>query len=75
MFIHDEIVCEIPNDDIKLRHAAAYRCAFVMIQAAVEVHPDIPAVVEPALMHFFDKNAETVLNNDGFLIPFEERAP
>lgn len=74
-FIHDELILEIPNDDVPLRHEAAYRCAAVMIEAAVEIHPDVPAVVEPALMSRktgWDKNAEPAFDANDWLVPFDE---
>jgi DNA polymerase I-like protein with 3'-5' exonuclease and polymerase domains len=68
-FIHDEILSELPNDPV-LRTNAANRQAEVMRMTMAEYLPNIPAVCEPALCEVWDKDMETVLDDNGILHPW-----
>lgn len=65
-FIHDEILSELPND-LVLRTKAANRQAEVMRLTMAEFMPNVPAVCEPALMLKWDKDCETVFDENGVL--------
>lgn len=54
-FAHDEIIAEVPEE---VAHLAGPRMAQVMVKAAREWVPDVCMVAEPALMRWWDKNAE-----------------
>jgi len=65
-FAHDEIVAEMPlsNSD-----AAARRMSEVMVDVMSRYVPDIPVRVEAALMFHWSKNAKTVYDGAGRLVP------
>lgn len=58
LFVHDEIITEIPEDD--LMHERAQRIAQLMVQAMALVCPDVPIKAEPVLMRSWNKDAEPV---------------
>ena len=64
-FIHDEIICEVPDD----AHAykAAEALADLMIETASVWMPDVKIQAEPVLMRRWFKNAETVRDAQGRL--------
>ena len=68
-FIHDEIILEH-------REATAYleapRAAEIMREVMTQYVPDVKIKCEPALMRSWDKNAATVYDVQGKLIPFED---
>ena len=67
-FIHDELVGEHPEE-----HAApaAARMAAVMVESMGLWTPDVPQVVEPALMRRWDKEASPVFDDEGRLVPWD----
>ena len=67
IFIHDEIIMEAPADRAP---EAAEELAKVMMEAMQIWTPDIPARASPALMHRWHKEAETVRDQTGRLIPW-----
>lgn len=66
-FIHDELIVELPDDDVALRHAQAQEIADLMVASMSRILPDVTIRAEPALMYRWDKRAETVLDTDGRL--------
>lgn len=66
-FVHDEIIAEFPDDD--LRHDRAMEIARLMVDAMAVALPLVPVAAEPALMYRWDKFAEPVYQ-DGRLIPW-----
>lgn len=56
--VHDEIIAEIPDDDLKTERAL--RFAVLMIESGEEIAPDLTHNVEPALMRRWNKSAEPV---------------
>lgn len=68
-FFHDEIFCEVR---IENAHKAAYRISELMVSSMKIYTPDIKVKAEPCLMLEWDKNAETMHNEKGELIPWEK---
>jgi DNA polymerase-1 len=64
MFIHDEIVAEIPEARASL---AGDRMSRVMIDAMREYVPDVTIKADPALARFWDKQMKTVRDERGQL--------
>jgi len=68
LFVHDEIVLEVPFDGSAQAHRAATDAALTLSQIMVtgmEKHtPDIPAVAEPCLSYEWTKDAESVFENN-----------
>lgn len=71
LFLHDEIVCEIPIHDAKRTDAAAYRQATVMRAIAERTITTIPMTCAPALMLALSKGAKTKKNKEGLLVPYD----
>jgi hypothetical protein len=69
IFIHDEILAELPAD---LAHLAGPEMARVMVAGMAKWIPDVALKAEPALMRHWTKAAEPVYR-DGKLIPWEDR--
>jgi hypothetical protein len=69
-FAHDEIVSEMPIDKA---HLAGPRKAEIMIREMRRYVPDVCVAAEPALMYYWDKNAKTVYDSSGKLIPWEPK--
>jgi DNA polymerase I len=69
IFSHDETVLEIPRD---LLHDAAYRQAEIMVEQMRTVVPDVIVKAEPAAMIRWSKDATTVHDADGRLVPWDE---
>ena len=65
---HDEVIAEVPEHRAA---KAAERLADVMHNVASENCPDVPIVVEPALMRRWFKGAETVRDASGALVVWE----
>ncbi len=72
-FFYDEFFGSIPDRGPEANHAAAYRICEVMRGAMQTFTPDVVARVEPAMMRNWSKAAEPVFNEEGFLIPWEDR--
>jgi hypothetical protein len=67
---HDEIIAEVPE---ARGHEAATRLGEIMQAAGQRLCPDVPVVVEPALMPRWYKGAEPVYGPDKRLIPWEPK--
>ena len=70
MFVHDEIIAEVPDDRI---HEAGAELARIMCAAMQEVVPDIRITASPAAMRRWYKSAKTVYDADGRLVPWEPK--
>lgn len=68
VFIHDEVILEGPEDTA---HLWAPEAARLMVAAMRRYIPDIKIGASPALMRRWYKGAETVLDEEGRLIPWE----
>lgn len=66
IFLHDEILAEVPADP-DAAHAAAYELSRIMCEAMQLWIPDIPISAEPALMRRWYKGAKTVHDSAGRL--------
>ena len=71
LFVHDEIVLEVPFDGSeqahRKAHAGAIRLEQVMIEGMERHTPDIPALAEPCLSFEWTKDAESELLDTGLL--------
>lgn len=67
LFLHDEIMLEVPIDKA---HDAAVELSRMMVEEFNKWTPDVPAKAEPTLMTRWSKNAETLYNSEGKLIPW-----
>ena len=70
MFIHDEIICETPEERT---HEAGEALSQIMCEAMQEVVPDIRITASPAAMRRWYKSAKTVYDANGRLVPWEPR--
>ena len=70
VFVHDEIIMEHP---IETAHERAMEQARIMIEAGKSFCPDVPLKAEPALMHFWTKDAVAVYDENKRLIPWVEK--
>lgn len=70
VFVHDEIIMEHP---IETAHERAMEQARIMIEAGRAFCPDVPLKAEPALMHFWTKDAVAVYDDNKRLIPWVEK--
>lgn len=70
VFVHDEIIMEHP---IETAHERAMEQARIMIEAGRAFCPDVPLKAEPALMHFWTKDAVAVYDQNKRLIPWVEK--
>lgn len=66
--VHDELLAEAPENKAP---EAAERMAELMVQGMKLYLPDVPVVAEPVLMRYWYKDAETVRDSNGRLIPWE----
>jgi DNA polymerase-1 len=65
MYVHDEFLLEVPDDD--LAHDRAQALKALMIEGANEFLPDCPATTEPLLMAFWSKEAQPLYDKHGRL--------
>lgn len=72
-FIHDEVIVELPEDD--LMHERAYEVARIMREGMSRVMTRVKVGAEPALMHRWNKAAEAVFNDKNRLIPWQPPSP
>ena len=70
VFIHDEIVAEVPADKA---HEASHRLAELMCAAAQPYAKTIPITASPALMERWYKGAEAVYDENKRLIPWKPK--
>jgi DNA polymerase I-like protein with 3'-5' exonuclease and polymerase domains len=70
MFIHDEIIAEVPEDRT---HEAGAELARIMCDAMQVVVPDVKITASPAAMRRWYKDATTVYDLNGRLVPWEPR--
>lgn len=69
LFIHDEVIAELPEDrDID---AAAHTMRDIMLEACAPYFPDVPMSATPALMHRIYKDAVKVTDRNGRIIVWE----
>lgn len=68
MFIHDEFVVEVPDD--QYAHERAHELARLMKLGADPFLPDIPPVVDPVVARVWSKAAKAVRDHNGRLIPW-----
>lgn len=66
-FIHDEVIAEVPID---VAHELATLQAKVMREEMSALVPDVKISADPALMERWYKEAETVYDANGLLIPW-----
>ena len=64
-FIHDEIILEIPEDD--LMHVRAAAISKIMIDSMKNIMQDTKVEAEAVLMRFWSKEAEAVYDENGRL--------
>lgn len=65
LFVHDEIITEIPEDD--LMHERAQRISELMVESMLLVCPDVPIKAEPVLMRSWNKDAAPRFDDKGRL--------
>jgi DNA polymerase-1 len=70
VFIHDETICEHP---IETAHERAMEQARIMVEAGKAFCPDVPLKAEPALMHYWSKDAVAVYDENKRLVPWVEK--
>jgi DNA polymerase I-like protein with 3'-5' exonuclease and polymerase domains len=70
MFIHDEIIAEVPQDDY---HEAGTELSRIMCDEMQKVVPSVRITASPAAMRRWYKNAEPVWKN-GRLALWEPKA-
>lgn len=68
-FMHDEILIESPEDKAP---EAGDRLSEIMIEAMQVFIPDVPIVAEPMLMRTWNKKAETLRDDAGRLLVYED---
>lgn len=68
-FIHDEVLVETP--DTSNAAVAAEELARLMVVGASPFLPDVPPVVEPQLSRRWSKQAETIRDENGRLVPWD----
>jgi hypothetical protein len=74
VFVYDEILAEWPDKSPEDNTRTA-KCLSALMEDCMRVFtPDVKAVVEPALMRAWSKNADAVYNEDGFLVPWEPKS-
>jgi hypothetical protein len=65
LFVHDEIICELREDD--QMHERATALANIMIESMRVITPDVEPRVDMTLMRRWDKAAESVFDENGRL--------
>jgi DNA polymerase I-like protein with 3'-5' exonuclease and polymerase domains len=69
IFVHDEVVLEIPLDGL---HEKSYRARDIFLAGCQRVVPDVPLTAAPgAMIHFSKKGGDEVFDENGKLIPYE----
>jgi hypothetical protein len=72
LYVHDEVLAELRRDR---QHEAAYEMARIMVEAHNVYTPDFPVKAEPALMEYWDKDADKRLSSSGQLLSFHQYGP
>ncbi len=75
-FVHDEFIGEVV-DEPQAAHAAGYELARLMREGANKYLPDVPipmSKMKPVLMRRWSKDAETVHDANGCLVPWQPKA-
>lgn len=72
LFIHDQIICEVPQDRA---HEAAVELGRLMREEGSRFVPDVPLTTEPCLTTCYSKSAQAQYDKDKRLVPWspEER--
>lgn len=70
-FIHDEVICEMPDDEFL--HERATEQARIMVQGMKRVMRDVRVSAEPAVMRRWNKKAKKVLDASGRILVWEEK--
>jgi len=73
MFIHDELVGEIPDGDPKVINACVQEVNRIMVEAMRIITPDVEPRTEAVLMRRWDKFADPTFDDAGNLIVTEEK--
>jgi len=68
VFVHDEVIAELPEDHA---HEFAEVQVDIMVRAMQGMCPDVKISASPALMGAWYKNADSVYDGQGRLIPWE----
>ena len=68
-FIHDQIMCEVPEHRA---NEAAHALGELMRVAALDLMPDVPMKMDPILCRRWSKNAKGVRDDSGRLVPWED---
>jgi hypothetical protein len=69
-FIHDEIFGEVPEE---CASDLCMEAARIMVNSMMVVTPDVQAKAQPCLMRRWSKEAESVFDKEGRLIPWEPK--
>lgn len=69
VFLHDEIIAEVPEGSPEQMHAAAHEQARLMREAMQRWVPDVPIKCSPTLMRRWFKGAKAVTTPAGLLVP------
>jgi hypothetical protein len=68
LFVHDEIGLELAETRAS---DAAYAARDIMVDCMARYTPDVPPIVEPTLARVWSKQAKTITNPDGTLVPWD----
>jgi hypothetical protein len=71
LFCHDEFLLEVP--DTECAHDAATRMATLMCEGASTFLPDVPPTTEPALTRRYSKMTQTLKDDNGRLLAWDEK--
>jgi hypothetical protein len=67
LFMHDEVILQSPKE---LAHLAGDRLSVLMLEAAKRWAPDVPTKAEPWISLCWEKEAKSVRDNNGKLLPW-----
>lgn len=70
MFIHDQIICEVP---IPTAHEAATELGRLMCLYGSQFMPDVPLTTTPCLSTCFSKDAVAIYDKNGRLLPWSPK--
>lgn len=66
LYLHDEVIAQVP---IETAHEAAHRLRDVILTHYRKYTPDVSVTASPCLMRCWKKNAESVFDSEGRLVP------